>query len=58
MNIGFAEVLVLAVIALLIFGGGKIPKLMGDLADGIKSFKKGMSDDKTDPPPPPAPPKT
>jgi len=53
MNLGFAEILILAVIALLIFGGGKIPKLMGDLADGIKSFKKGMSDDKTDPPPPP-----
>ncbi len=30
---------------LLLFGRGKIPQLMGDMAKGIKSFKKGMSDD-------------
>ena len=37
---------VVAVIALLLFGGrGKISELMGDLAKGIKSFKKGMAED-------------
>ena len=36
------------VIVLLVFGRGKIPELMGDMAKGIKSFKKGMSDDETD----------
>ena len=37
--------LVVAVIVLLLFGRGKIPELMGDVAKGIKSFKKGMKDD-------------
>jgi sec-independent protein translocase protein TatA len=35
-----------AIVALLLFGGkGKISELMGDVAKGIKSFKKGMADD-------------
>ncbi|WP_411196774.1 twin-arginine translocase TatA/TatE family subunit [Rhizobium sp.] len=33
------------VIVLLLFGRGKIPELMGDVAKGIKSFKKGMTDE-------------
>jgi sec-independent protein translocase protein TatA len=37
--------LVVAVIVLLLFGRGKIPELMGDVAKGIKSFKAGMKDD-------------
>ncbi len=53
MNFGFGEILILALIALLLFGAGKIPKLMGDMASGIKAFKKGMADEKPDPPPPP-----
>ncbi|TCT03276.1 twin-arginine translocase TatA/TatE family subunit [Aquabacter spiritensis] len=39
-------VVVLAVV-LLLFGRGKISDLMGDVAKGIKSFKKGMADDDT-----------
>ncbi len=39
--------LIVLVIVLLLFGRGKIPELMGDVAKGIKSFKKGMSDDDT-----------
>ena len=40
--------IVVAVIVLLLFGGrGKISGLMGDFAQGIKAFKKGMSDDET-----------
>lgn len=37
--------LIVLVVVLLLFGRGKIPELMGDMAKGIKSFKKGMSDD-------------
>ena len=38
--------LLVGVVALLVFGGkGKISDIMGDVAKGIKSFKKGMSDD-------------
>ncbi len=39
--------LIVLVIVLLVFGRGKIPELMGDMAKGIKSFKKGMADDET-----------
>ena len=39
------------VIVLLLFGRGKISEVMGDFAKGIKSFKKGMSDDDEAPPP-------
>ena len=37
--------LIVLVVVLLLFGRGKIPELMGDMAKGIKSFKRGMSDD-------------
>ena len=40
--------LIVLAIVLLLFGRGKIPELMGDVAKGIKSFKKGMSDDDKD----------
>jgi sec-independent protein translocase protein TatA len=39
--------MIVLVILLLLFGRGKIPDLMGDVAKGIKSFKQGMSDDET-----------
>jgi sec-independent protein translocase protein TatA len=38
--------LVVGVIVLLLFGRGKISDLMGDVAQGIKAFKKGMAEDK------------
>lgn len=37
--------LIVLAIVLLLFGRGKIPELMGDVAKGIKSFKKGIADD-------------
>lgn len=40
--------LIVLVVVLLLFGRGKIPELMGDMAKGIKSFKKGMSEDEAD----------
>ena len=39
-------IIVIAVV-LLVFGRGKISELMGDVAQGIKAFKKGMADDET-----------
>jgi sec-independent protein translocase protein TatA len=42
------HILLLLVIALLLFGKGKISELMGDVAKGIKSFKKGMAEDDED----------
>jgi len=44
-------IIVIAVI-LLLFGRGKISELMGDVAQGIKAFKKGMSEDETKAEPP------
>ncbi|NFV79954.1 twin-arginine translocase TatA/TatE family subunit [Magnetospirillum aberrantis] len=37
--------LIVLVIVLLLFGAGKIPALMGDMAKGVKAFKKGLSDE-------------
>ena len=50
MSIGFWQIAIVVVLVVLLFGRGKISALMGDVAKGIKSFKKGMSDnpDQTD----------
>ena len=39
--------LIVLAVVLIFFGRGKIPELMGDVAKGIKNFKKGMSEDET-----------
>ena len=54
MGLSAQHKLLLFVISLLIFGRGKISELMGDVAKGIKSFKKGMAEE--DEPEKPAPP--
>lgn len=52
-GLSFWHILLLAAIVLVLFGGrGKISDFMGDFAKGIKSFKKGLSDEETPPPPP------
>ena len=43
-NIGMGEIIVLALIVLLLFGGKKIPELMKGLGKGVKSFKAGMNE--------------
>ena len=48
MGISVWQILIIAVILVLLFGRGKISDLMGDVAKGIKSFKKGMADDEDD----------
>jgi sec-independent protein translocase protein TatA len=53
-GLSFWHILLLAVIVMVLFGGrGKISDFMGDFAKGIKSFKKGLSDEEATPPPPP-----
>lgn len=44
MHIGTPEILLIAAIVLLLFGGKKIPELMRGLGKGVKSFKDGMKD--------------
>ena len=48
MSIGFWQIAVVVILVVLLFGRGKISSLMGDVAKGIKSFKKGMATDVTD----------
>ena len=43
-GLGFQEILVIALIVLLIWGGKKIPELMHGLGKGVKSFKDGMNE--------------
>ena len=40
--------IIVLVIVVLLFGRGKIPELMGDVAKGIKNFKSGMAEDEAD----------
>ena len=42
------QLLIVLVIVLLLFGRGKIPQLMGDMAKGVKAFKKGMNSNSDD----------
>jgi sec-independent protein translocase protein TatA len=44
MSIGVWQVILILVIVLIIFGAGKLPRVMGDVAKGIKNFKSGMAD--------------
>ena len=48
MSIGFWQIAIVVILVVLLFGRGKISSLMGDVAKGIKSFKKGMSTDPDD----------
>ena len=45
--------IVVGIVVMLLFGRGKVSELMGDVAKGIKSFKKGMAEEETTPPPAP-----
>jgi sec-independent protein translocase protein TatA len=44
-NIVWTCILIIVLLVVILFGKGKISSIMGDIAKGIKSFKKGMSDD-------------
>ena len=48
MSIGFWQIAIVVILVVLLFGRGKISSLMGDVAKGIKSLKKGMATDVND----------
>ena len=47
-NIGWTGIVIVAILIVLLFGRGKISSIMGDVAKGIKSFKKGMATEATE----------
>tara|TARA_B100000686_G_C16285129_1_gene710826 strand:+ start:142 stop:369 length:228 start_codon:yes stop_codon:yes gene_type:complete len=48
MGISIWQIVLVLVIILILFGAGKIPRVMGDVAKGIKSFKAGMKEESED----------
>ncbi|MEQ9042473.1 MAG: twin-arginine translocase TatA/TatE family subunit [Alphaproteobacteria bacterium] len=50
MSIGVWQVVLILVIVLIIFGAGKLPKVMGDLAKGVKTFRSGLKDEEENKP--------
>jgi sec-independent protein translocase protein TatA len=45
MSIGIWQVVLVLLIVLILFGAGKLPKVMGDVAKGVKNFKSGLKED-------------
>ena len=45
MSVGFWQIVIIGALVVLLFGRGKVSELMGDVAKGIKSFKKGLAED-------------
>lgn len=45
MGLSIGHLLVIALLVFLLFGAGRVPKIMEDIAKGIKGFKKGLADD-------------
>lgn len=54
MSIGIWQVVLILLIVLIIFGAGRLPSVMGDLAKGVRNFKAGLKDDAEVPAQPPA----
>lgn len=48
MGLSVSHILLVLVIILIVFGAGKLPKVMGDLAKGFKAFKQGLSDEESE----------
>jgi len=45
MGFSLGHILIVVLLVLIVFGAGKLPQVMGDLAKGVKNFKKGLSED-------------
>ncbi len=43
MGIGFWQIAIIVLVVLIVFGAGRLPKVMGDLGKGLRSFKAGLS---------------
>jgi sec-independent protein translocase protein TatA len=56
MSIGITEVLLIALVVLVLFGGGRLGAIGKGLGEGIRNFKKGISGDDSDSEPPKEPP--
>ena len=52
MGFGLTEMMIILAIVLVLFGAGKLPTVMGDLAKGVRNFKAGLKDDPEVPPAP------
>lgn len=50
MGISLANIIIILIIILILFGAGKLPKVMGDLGKGIKNFKDGLKEGDTEEP--------
>ena len=48
MSIGIWQIVLILVIVLILFGAGKLPRVMGDVAKGVKSFKAGLKEEPED----------
>ena len=48
MSLGFWQIVLIALLAILLFGRGRISDLMGDVAKGVKNLRKGLSEEDTD----------
>lgn len=48
MSVGIWQILLVVAVIVLVFGLGRLPKIMGDLGSGIKSFKKGLQEGEED----------
>ena len=53
MNIGPFQILIVALVILVLFGRGRISEMMGDFGKGVKSFRKGLTDEEQSPAPAP-----
>lgn len=45
MGLSIGHILLIVLVVLIVFGAGKLPHVMGDLAKGVKNFKKGLNED-------------
>ncbi|HAU29360.1 MAG TPA: twin-arginine translocase TatA/TatE family subunit [Rhodospirillaceae bacterium] len=44
MGLGFSELMIVLVIVLILFGAGKLPKVMSEMGRGVKGFREGMKE--------------
>ena len=45
MSIGLPQILIILLLVVIVFGVGKLPRVMGDLGKGMRNFKKGLNED-------------
>ncbi len=44
MSVGFWQIVLIVLLVLIVFGAGKLPKVMGDIGVGVKNLRRGMED--------------